>query len=235
MTPSDQVISLSAAFIAGVTGSAHCVAMCGGLAGALGMRARAQQHAPQRVFASALLTNIGRVGSYTLVGAIVGAIGSGLATLMDWLHLAAWLRGLAGVLLLAVAVRIVFGWNAFAWLERGGALLWSRIFAPRAQHAAQGIGAAQSLLLGVAWGWLPCGLVYSMALYAALAGDAVRGASIMVAFGIGTLPSMLSSTLLGSQLARLFKYAATRWVAGAILIALGIWTILSALRHSGHH
>lgn len=239
MTPADpslaQAISLGAAFIAGVSGSAHCFAMCGGLAGAVGMRARAVQQSPRRVFASALLANVGRIGSYALVGAMVGAAGSALAALMEWLHLAMWLRVFAGALLIAVAARVVFGWNAFAWLERAGAALWSRSFVRLAPQAAQGSGAAQSLLMGAAWGWLPCGLVYSMALYAVLAGSAWRGAAVMLAFGAGTLPSMLSSGLLAAQLARMFKYPGARWAAGAALAAFGVFTVASALRHSGHH
>ena len=233
MTTADHAISLSAAFIAGVSGSAHCVAMCGGLAGAVGMRARALGHAPQQVFVSAFLTNMGRIGSYALVGAIVGAAGGALTSLMTWLHLAVWLRVLAGALLLAVAVRVVFQWNAFAWLERVGSQVWSRGFSRLAPPPAH--GAAHSLLMGVAWGWLPCGLVYSMALYAALAGDAWRGAGVMLAFGMGTLPSIMSSSLLAAQLARLVKHAGARWAAGSALAALGVWTVVSALRHSGHH
>jgi sulfite exporter TauE/SafE len=57
----------------------------------------------------------------------------------------------------------------------------------------------------------------------------------MLAFGAGTLPSMLSSSLLASQFARMLKNPGARWVAAAVLAAFGVWTIYSALQHQGHH
>jgi len=233
-----SAISLSAAFATGVLGSVHCFAMCGGLAGALGMRARSKGQTPARAFGNALLTQTGRIGSYMMVGAIVGAAGAALAIVMEWIHLVAILRVLAGVLLLAIALRVAFAWNPFAWLERAGGRLWSRYLAklvPVNASPAQQSSKAQSLLLGAVWGWLPCGLVYSMVLFAAFAGNASQGALIMLAFGAGTLPSMLSSSLLATHLARLLKTSGVRWVAAAALVLFGLWTIVSAVQHLGHH
>jgi uncharacterized protein len=233
-----EVISLGAAFVAGVSGSAHCFAMCGGLAGALGMRARTLGQSPQRAFAFTLLTQLGRIGSYALVGAIAGAAGAMLSTIMSWVHLAAWLRIVAGALLLLVAIRIATGFNGFAWLERAGAQVWTRYLAKLAPSRTTNtatLSVGQSLLMGAVWGWLPCGLVYSMAVFAVFAGNAWQGALIMLAFGAGTLPSMLSSSLLASQLARMLKNPSARWVAAAVLAAFGVWTIYSALQHQGHH
>jgi sulfite exporter TauE/SafE len=234
---SQTAISLSAAFATGVLGSVHCFAMCGGLAGALGMRARSTGQTPARVFGNALATQIGRIGSYMVVGGAAGAAGAVLAVMMDWIHLAAVLRVLAGALLLAVALRIAFAWNLFAWLERAGGRLWSRYLAKLAPNAMSTprSGVAQSMLLGAVWGWLPCGLVYSMVLFAAFAGSALQGALVMLAFGAGTLPSMLSSSLLAAHLARLLKKPGVRWLAVATLTLFGIWTIVSALQHPGHH
>jgi len=235
---SQAAISLSAAFATGVLGSVHCFAMCGGLAGALGMRARSMGQTPAHAFGSALVTQIGRIGSYTIVGAVAGAAGTVLAFMMDWLHLVAIMRVMAGVLLLAIALRIAFAWNLFAWLERAGGRLWSRYLskvAPAHAMSVQSGGLGQSLMLGAVWGWLPCGLVYSMVLFAAFAGNWLQGALIMLAFGAGTLPSMLSSSLLAAQLARLLKTPGVRWLAAAALALFGIWTIVSAVQHHGHH
>lgn len=236
MTPLDSqtAISLSAAFTAGVLGSVHCFAMCGGLAGALGMRARALGSSPARSFQFALATQIGRIGSYTLVGAVVGAAGTALATVMQWVHLAALLRVIAGGVLLAIAARLAFTWNLFAWLERAGAQLWSR-YLSKALPANASQGFAQALCFGAVWGWLPCGLVYSMLLFAVFSGSATQGALVMLAFGAGTMPAMLSSSLLAAQLARVLKNPNARWLAAATLAAFGGWTILAALQHLGHH
>jgi sulfite exporter TauE/SafE len=245
MPEAAEVISLGAAFVAGISGSAHCFAMCGGLAGALGMRARTLGQSPQRSLVFALLTQIGRIASYAVVGGIAGATGGALSQIMNWVHVAAWLRVFAGMLLLLIAVRIAFGLNAFAWLESIGAKLWARYLARVAPLHSSGPTAsttssvrssvAQSLLMGAVWGWLPCGLVYSMVVFAVFAGSAWQGALIMMAFGVGTLPSMLSSSLLASQLARAFKNRSVRLLAAGILAVFGAWTIVSALQHQGHH
>jgi uncharacterized protein len=233
-----SAISLSAAFATGVLGSVHCFAMCGGLAGALGMRAGSLGQSPTRTFVNALLVQFGRIGSYTIVGAVAGTAGAVLAIAMDWIHLVAVFRVAAGVLLLAIALRIAFAWNPFAWLERVGGRLWSRYLsrlAPANAASTPRSGIVQAILFGVVWGWLPCGLVYSMLLFAAFAGSTAQGALVMLAFGAGTLPSMLSSSLLAAQLARLLKTPSVRWFAATALSVFGVWTIVSALQHQGHH
>jgi sulfite exporter TauE/SafE len=230
---------LSAAFVAGIAGSTHCVAMCGGLAGALGMRARVVQSTAAQTFVRALLMQLGRIGSYSVAGALVGALagaGSMFAAEINFLYVAQALRLFAGLVLLAIAVRIAFAWNAFAWIERAGARFWSRL-APMTKRLGTDSRnrprIVDSLLLGAIWGWLPCGLVYSMLLFAAANGDAARGAAIMIAFGFGTLPAMLVGTLLAAQLTTVLKQRSTKWVAAALLAAFGVWTLVAAI--SGHH
>ncbi len=147
---------------------------------------------------------------------------------------ASTLRVIAGITPIAIAIRIALSWNAFAWLEQAGAKLWS-ILAPIAARTKANAGNVETLLLGALWGWLPCGLVYSILLYAAASGHALRSALIMIAFGLGTLPSMLGSTLLATQLARLFKRRETKWIAAALLATFGIWTVLAALPRHHHH
>ena len=222
----NEALSLGAAYVAGLTGSAHCLGMCGGLAGAFGMHARAQGAPPVRALQSIVSAHVGRLASYALFGAAAGASGAALRTLLDVVHLAYALRIAAGVLAIAIAVRIVSRINLFAPIERGGARLWSRL-APTARSLRPG-AIAPSLLFGALWGWLPCGLVYSMALFAAASGGIVDGALIMLAFGVGALPAMLSSSLLASQLARAFRVSGVRWAAAATLAGFGAWTILAA-------
>jgi uncharacterized protein len=237
MTEPQAVISLGAAFVAGVLGSVHCFAMCGALAGALGLRARQVGATPQRTFCLALSSQLGRIASYVFIGAAVGGAGAWLTTVMSWVHAAATLRVLAGAVLLAMAIRVAFNINFFAGLERVGARLWSKLGANRLALTGGGRqpGLAQSLLMGLAWGWLPCGLVYSMALYAALSGSVLQGALIMLAFGAGTLPSMLSSSVMAAQLARIVNARHLRLGAALLLAALGAWTIYAALAHGAHH
>src|SRR3974377_1014733 len=106
-----QAVSLSAALIAGMIGSAHCFAMCGGLSGALGMRVRAGGASAAHSLVHALATQFGRIGSYSIAGALCGGIGAALQTLLDLAGVAQGLRVIAGVLLIAIAIRIAFAWN----------------------------------------------------------------------------------------------------------------------------
>ena len=169
-----------------------------------------------------------------MAGALFGAFGAGLRAVLDLAKLGVALRVLSGALVLAVAARILLGWNVLGGLERLGAQVWSRL-RPFAQQSAQNAGHASALLLGLLWGWLPCGLVYSMLLFAAFSADAWHGAAIMLAFGLGTLPSMLSSSLLGAQLQRWIAQPRTRMLSGVGLLLVGCWMVIAAVQPAHQH
>lgn len=90
-----------------------------------------------------------------------------------------------------------------------------------------------ALGLGALWGWLPCGLVYSMLLTASVSGGALGGAGVMAAFGAGTLPALVTTTAAAGQLQRLTRHPGFRRVAGATVVLLGLWTLATPhLLHS---
>lgn len=236
MADASDAISLSAAFVAGVAGSAHCFAMCGGLAGALGMRARMTATSARTAFGNAVSYHVGRLGGYALAGAICGLIGASLQAVLDLARLGTALRVASGVLLMLIALRMLSPWNPLRWLETLGAKFWRRL-----QHFTLGTGKltghAHAVALGFLWGWLPCGLVYSMLLFAALSGDSASGGLILLAFGLGTLPSMLTSSVLASQMQRWLKNRGPRFASGALLLIFGAWMICRSLPGGGgaHH
>jgi sulfite exporter TauE/SafE len=226
MTNAADAISLSAAFVAGIAGSAHCFAMCGSLAAAFGMRTR-----------NALSYHAGRLSGYAIAGAICGLLGATLQAVLDLARIGSWLRIASGVLLLLIAFRMLSPWNPLHWLETLGAKFWRQL-QPLTQKTGSMSGRAQALALGFLWGWLPCGLVYSMLLFAALSGDALQGGSILLAFGLGTLPAMLTSTMLASHVQQLMRNRWPRFASGVLLLALGAWMIwisLSVAEHVHHH
>lgn len=223
-------VSLSAAFVAGVAGGAHCFAMCGGIAGALGMRARMHARGAAVAFLNAVAYHIARVGGYAAAGVIFGFAGAGLQSMFNLMRIGAVLRIASGALLILLGVRILLQWNALAVVERLGARVWLTI-QPLAQRAARSESPGRALLLGFLWGWLPCGLVYSMLMFAATSGDALHGAAIMAAFGLGTLPSMLTSSLIASQLQRTLARRWPRLVSGALLLLFGAWMMATPLVH----
>lgn len=233
-------LSLGAAFLAGLAGSGHCLGMCGGIAGALAMRGKAAAAADStgsRV-ALALAYNLSRVTSYAVAGALAGLLGRTLLRAVDVAPLSIALRVLAGLIMVAAAGRLLFGWRLLDPLEAAGSGLWRRI-APWAGRSGHKAGLAGAIGLGLAWGWLPCGLTYSMLLLAATTASAMTGALVMAAFGIGTLPAMVTATVAFERAAKaLAGKASLRTVAGALLLAFGGWTAGNALyhglAHSGH-
>jgi uncharacterized protein len=224
---------LGAALAAGVAGSAHCFAMCGGIAGALGMHARHSGVPPAQATRRAVLYQLGRVAGYTGAGALVGALSQSAHGLMQLIGAGALLRIAAGVLTLLIAVRMLSGRNFLAPLERTGVFVWRRL-QPLAHRAARGTAWHTSLLVGLLWGWLPCGMVYSMLLMAATSGSFVGGAAIMASFGLGTLPAMLASTWLASRMPRAAGGPAVRAVSGTLLAIFGVWMLVQQLLSGGH-
>jgi sulfite exporter TauE/SafE len=207
--------------------------MCGGLASALGMRARATAINPSGALRVAVIYQAGRLGGYTLAGLLCGLFGAALQRVLDLSSLIVPIRVASGVLLVLVALRILFAWNALRWLERLGANFWKQL-QPLVRRTSALSDTARAAAMGLLWGWLPCGLVYSMLLFAALSGSALRGGAIMLAFGIGTMPSMLTGTLLASTLHRLLTQRWPRMTSGALLLLSGLWFASAALQSMGH-
>jgi sulfite exporter TauE/SafE len=225
-------LTLAAAFVAGVSGSLHCLSMCGGLASAFGMRARAVSGHAQSAFVHASLYQLGRLTSYALVGALCGLFGGLLLGMIDMAKATRWLRVAAGCLLILLGLQLAFGWRLLSPIEKFGAYFWRQL-SPLTRQLT-GTGVAHSFAIGMLWGWLPCGLVYSMLLLGVLGGTASHGALLMLTFGVGTLPSMLSSSLLASQLTRVLTLRGWRWLAASAMIAFGLWTAVVPLQGHAH-
>ena len=221
-------IGPSAALIAGLAGSAHCFAMCGGLSSALALKAHTPPVGTPRSLTLTVAQHLARVGGYSVAGAASGAAGGAIQLVLDLARVGTILRIASGILLLLLAARLLLHWNALARLERLGAKFWS-VLRPLATYGANASGFRQALTLGFLWGWLPCGLVYSMLLFAATSGSAIDGAIIMSAFGLGTLPSMLASSVFAAKVRRLLGRKFSRTASACMLLACGAWLIVAAL------
>ena len=219
---------LGAAAALGLAGSGHCVAMCGGIAAAAGSRLQGSAGA-----GSGVLFNLGRVTSYALLGLVVGAVVGTAFGAMNAKPFALALRGLAALLMLVLGLQLLTG-RDWLGLERLGARLWRRL-QPLTGSALGLPGPVRFFALGTLWGFLPCGLVYSALALAAAGGSAAAGAFAMLAFGAGTLPSMVGTTLAGSAVMRRLGGRNTRVVAGVLMIIFAAWTALGPLApHGGH-
>lgn len=211
-----------ALFLVGLLGGTHCVGMCGGIVGALslGAPARGLLH---------LAYNLGRIASYTSAGALAGLVGAaGLGFDGHWpIRLILYL--LANLMLVALGFYLLGVTRALALTERLGQHLWRRL-QPLTGRFLPVRSVAQALPLGLLWGWLPCGLVYSALATALTAGSAARGAGLMLAFGLGTLPNLL---LAGVLLARLGDFVRRPWVrglSGLLVLAFGVYGLVGVWR-----
>jgi sulfite exporter TauE/SafE len=206
-----------AALVAGLLGSGHCVLMCGGIAGALGLGGQAGAACAGRSLRFPALYNVGRVTSYAAAGGIAGALGGGALSIAGLPQVGRAFAALAALVIVVVGLRLAAGARHFGWLDRAGAAAWRRI-APLTRFLFPVTTPARAFGAGLAWGWLPCGMAYAMLTAALFSGSAGSGAALMLMFGIGTLPAML--TLSGGAAALLRP--ATRRLGGAVLVAMGL-------------
>jgi sulfite exporter TauE/SafE len=214
--------SYLALFLIGLLGGTHCVGMCGGIVSALSMGAASRP-------ALHLAYNAGRIISYSVAGAIAGALGGASLALSGQLPLRIVLFVLANLMLVALGLYLMGVTRALAFSERFGQKLW-RHLQPLSRRFLPARTLAQAFPLGLLWGWLPCGLVYSALVTALVSGSAVNGAALMLAFGLGTLPNLLLAGLLAVRLKAFAAIPAVRFSAGLLVLAFGLWGLFGALR-----
>lgn len=217
---------LGAALITGLLGSAHCFGMCAGISGLFAVNASTASL--RRDIPMAITYNVGRIVSYAILGALVAIVGQ---TLVDSIpKLAAPVRLFSGLLIVIVGLQVAFNWRVLAPVEKAGARIWNRI-APAAKGLLPVTSAPKALGLGLLWGWLPCGLVYSVLLLAATTTNVAAGALVMVSFGLGTMPAMVATGISASKLAAFMSRR--RLGAGLLIVLLGIATVAMPISSLG--
>lgn len=210
-------LGLASALVVGLLGGVHCVGMCGGIVGALSLGL------PQGESRWPLLLgyNLGRIVSYSLAGAIAGGLGYFFSGILPVQAAQQVLLGLAGVFMVLLGLYLGGWWNLLAGVEKAGGVLWRRI-EPLGRGLLPVRRVGHALALGALWGWLPCGLVYSVLVWSVSSGGALQGAGLMLAFGLGTLPNLL---LMGAAASRLQGFVRRPWVrrlAGGAIVAFGL-------------
>src|SRR5450759_1138690 len=238
------IAAAGAGLFAGAMGGAHCAAMCGGIAGAISIRpvsvssgpAAQQESAPRASpLARNLAFNAGRIASYTFAGALAGSISSAAFVMHDTMVLRQLLFAVANLMLIALGLYLAGLWHGITALERGGAVLWRRI-QPLAAGLLRSTSIRHTLALGALWGWIPCGLVYSMLVTALASGSAANGALIMLAFGIGTLPNLLALGWAAGHAGKYLRNPALRITAGLAVAsfgAVGLWRLPQLAKFGG--
>jgi sulfite exporter TauE/SafE len=228
VSPQELLPVLTTAFLAGLLGAGHCFGMCGGIAGGLGAMATGRG-----AIISALVFNGARVLSYALLGGLAALLAGATGELLSLPAWGRWLRLLTILLIFLVGLRFLFAWRGLAIIEQAGAGLWSRV-APLAQSAVTRPGLSGRALLGLCWGLLPCGLVYTLLLTAASTGRFNDGFLTMLAFGLGTLPALTGMTLWAPALAGVLQDRVFRRLVGLGLVLLATWSALILFGSSSH-
>lgn len=213
-------LSLLAAFLVGFLGGAHCVGMCGGIVAAMSLQGGVRQP-----FSFYLAYNLGRILSYTLAGALAGLIGS-VAFLSDrLLPLQQGLYVVAQLVLILLGLYLAGLNHAVLVMERIGGTLWAHL-QPYLGRMLPIRSRGQALLAGGLWGWLPCGLVYSVLVSALASGGMLQGAGLMFAFGLGTLPNLLAMGWAADRLRAIAADRRIRRLAGLAVALFGVWGLL---------
>jgi sulfite exporter TauE/SafE len=214
-----EPLSLITAVLLGLMGASHCLVMCGGIAAA------ASSSGPGKTdYSFLLLFNLGRILSYTCAGLIVSLLGLWLA---DSHQVAQQiLRSFSGVLLILMGFYVARWWMVLTRLESAGQFLW-RYLQPFTRKLIPIRTRPQALALGLLWGWLPCGLIYSTLAWVAANAQPGMGALTMFCFGLGTLPGILAASVFARQITGYIQHKNFRQLAGLLLMLYGSWTILA--------
>ena len=196
--------------------------MCGGIVGALSFGVSAENgRAPWPYL---LAYNVARISSYTLAGMLMGGI-SWLGGQLFEVH--QWQQGLqfvAGLFMLALGLYIAGWWRVLAKVEQAGGRLWRHI-EPLGRRLLPVRSVSHAFVLGLLWGWLPCGLVYSVLIWAIASGGPVEGGLLLLSFGLGTLPNLLAMGVFALALQTLVQRAWLRRLAGVLIMGFGLLSL----------
>jgi len=214
-----------ALFLVGLLGGTHCVGMCGGIVSALSLGAPAR-------WSMLLSYNSGRILSYGVAGAIAGALGAASMGLEGQVPVRQILFLLANLMLVALGLYLLGMTRTLAFTERAGQHLW-RVIQPLTKRFLPVRTVAQAFPLGLLWGWLPCGLVYSALTSSLTAGSSGRGALMMLAFGLGTLPNLLLAGILFARLNEFVRRPAVRMFSGLLVLGFGLYGLFGLMRLRG--
>lgn len=213
------------AFAVGLLSALHCIGMCGGIVGALAFSVPERTRRDWRRLVLFLTAyNAGRIATYAVAGALFGGVGGAMIGAGEGARLHDLLRWVAAVVVIGIGLYIA-GWlPRVIGIERLGEPVW-RWLEPIGRRLLPVQTLPRAVLYGAVWGWLPCGLVYTMLISAPARGGAAAGALYMALFGLGTLPVMLATGLFAGRLYRFASDPRLKAAAGIAVIALGLFTL----------
>lgn len=224
-------ISYLGAFIVGLLGGVHCIGMCGGIVGALSFSVTPTKKTPWPLL---FAYNIGRLSSYTGAGLLAGLVGAALISVIPLAQMQQALLLLSGIFMLLMGLYLANWWQLLRHVERIGGFVW-KLIEPVGRKMLPVRSPGQALILGMIWGWLPCGLVYSVLIWSMSSGSMLSGGLLMLSFGLGTLPNLLAMGMFASYLQDFVRRGWVKQIVGGLLMAFGVlmcwraWQLSQAL------
>ncbi len=219
------------AFLLGLLSSIHCGSMCGGLA--IALQLLYQRSETKSGYASYVIQiQMGRITTYALLGLCLG-LGASWLDLELYSSFTIGLRIFAGLLIVLMGIQLA-GWTQkVAVLDILISKVW-RSNNPLNQWLQRFNEKGATLLLGLAWGLLPCGLIYTLLIWSFAQTADWKASLLMLSFGIGTLPAIIFICLMGGKLMKILQHKWLRSSLGLLIIFFGILTALVPLQHQGH-
>jgi uncharacterized protein len=207
-----------ALFLGGLASGLHCAGMCGGISAGFSLLQK------ERLWPRQLAFNAGRIASYAAAGAGAGALGSAGAYAATVLPAQIVLYLFSSSFILLAGIHLSGFALPVSRLERLGLPIWNKV-QPLAARLLPARDLPRAFAAGMAWGWLPCGLVYGALLAAVFAGGAAQGALAMAAFGAGTLPWLLTAGVAAARLRQWVHLQRLRRAGGLVLVGIGGWGV----------
>jgi hypothetical protein len=222
-------VSLISAFLVGLLGGVHCVGMCGGIVAALSLGLAREDAGAKQRWRYLLAYNLARISSYALAGALFGGVGWVTANWSGMHEVQLLLKLLAAAFMIILGLYLGGWWQGLASLERAGGHIWRRL-EPLGRRFLPVRSPGHAFILGLIWGWLPCGLVYSVLVWSISTADPLYGAALLLSFGLGTLPNLLAMGLVAERLSARARDPRVRHLAGLLVMAFGVYALYQVIR-----
>ena len=229
---------LLAIFLGSLVSGWHCALMCGGIAAAIErpILVLTPIRSKSELFFLQLIMHLGRLTTYILLGALAAWLGV-IVWQQSLIPLQRPLYAFTAVILIWMGMRLLWRGQGSQsspgrWFGAKIAALWARYFGQMASRPSRWFS-------GMLWGLVPCALVYSVLPLAFLSGDVLTGATLMLAFGLGTLPNLLLISKFSAALTQFGHYAWVRYLSAALFVTAGgfglyrAWVLPEALLKGG--
>lgn len=250
---SNLISSVLTAFILGLSASTHCIVMCGGIATALSSQNSIQKQGAQWRL---ICFHLGRIACYGSIGLIIGILielilDSGTAVLDEkqqaYTLFSSGLRLFASILLILTALYLLGKSQSIKRFEQSFTFIWKKV-SPITQRYMAMNTATDALKLGFLWGFLPCGMIYTALTWSLSQQTSGVAGLLMLAFGLGTAPSLLLLQSFHLQISRYLNSRLSKQIMAAALFIMAIAAAIPAVQdlqslysgtqssvHSHHH